>query len=289
VFVRCDSCGSIFQTLSQEEFDQLHVEVFSDESFVDGVTDALGAQPDRRTWGELEPLLPGSSYLEIGPGSGHLLAAAHESGREVAAVESSPVHRDFIRRIWGLDAVHPSLSSLPPDARFDGIVAMNTLEHIYSIGPFLDDICARLSPQGGFVLSTVNPAAMSAKLVRTYWSMCKPPDHVSFPSAAGLRAASAAAGLSVDRIWYGELPLETPLSVLVAARDFLRHHAPRIPGVDRDDGRPAGSPASPGAGLGSRAMGLVFKYGRGVDPTSWALSKLHMATMIKARLVRAEP
>ena len=79
---------------------------------------------------------------------------------------------------------------------------MNMVEHVYSIAPFLAEVRARLSPDGVFLLSTVNPAAMSANWSGTYWSMCKPLDHVSFPSAEGLRAASAEAGLSVQKIWY---------------------------------------------------------------------------------------
>ena len=106
----------MFQALSEDEFEQLHVEAFADESFVSGVTGVLGEQPDRKTWAEAEPFLPGSSYLEVGPGSGHLLAAAHESGRDVTAVESSARASTFIRQAWGLDSVYASFSDLPSAA-----------------------------------------------------------------------------------------------------------------------------------------------------------------------------
>ncbi|MGI8806350.1 MAG: class I SAM-dependent methyltransferase [Acidimicrobiales bacterium] len=287
VFVKCRACQSIFQALSGEEFDQLHVEAFSDESFVSGVTGALGEGPDRRTWGELQPFLPGSTYLEIGPGSGHLLAAAREAGRTVSAVESSDVHRSFIRRTWDIDTVYPSFDEIPESATFDGIVAMNTLEHVYSIDSFLSAVRARLAPKGVFLLSTVNPAALSAKLVRTYWSMCKPLDHVSFPSAQGLRTASLQAGLSVQKIWYSELPLETPISVVVAARDYVRSR--RSGTLDAGaGGAPSSEPGSVASGgIGGKAISLIFDKGRGIDPTSWALGRVGMATMIKATLVRA--
>jgi SAM-dependent methyltransferase len=284
VFVRCTSCASVFQTLSPSEFALLHGDAFTDESFVHGVAGALGDEPDRRTWEELRPFLPGVSYLEIGPGSGHLLAAAHEAGRTVTGIESSAVHRDFIRRTWGLEAVYPSFAELPEGAQFDAIVAMNTLEHVYDIGPFLAGVRSLLAPTGVFFLSTVNPAALSGKLVRAYWSMCKPLDHVSFPSAEGLRTAGAEAGLSVGKVWYGELPLETPLSVVVAARDFLRDRRSGPAGQGNGAGTAEPSLASSG-GIAGRAISLVFEKGRGLDPTSWALGRLGMATMIKATLV----
>lgn len=286
VFVKCTSCASVFQTLSPGEFALLHEDAFTDESFVEGVAGALGDEPDRRTWEELRPHLPGQTYLEIGPGSGHLLAAAHEAGRTVTGIEASAVHRDFIRRTWGLDAVYPSFAEIPDGARFDAIVAMNTVEHVYDIGPFLAGVRALLAPTGVFFISTVNPAALSGKLVRAYWSMCKPLDHVSFPSAEGLRAAGAEAGMSVGKVWYGELPLETPISVVVAARDFLRDRRAGTPGSEDGAGTAEPSLASSG-GIAGRAISLVFDKGRGLDPTSWALGRLGMATMIKATLVPA--
>jgi 2-polyprenyl-3-methyl-5-hydroxy-6-metoxy-1,4-benzoquinol methylase len=285
-FVKCKDCQSIFQTLSGEEFDQLHVEAFADESLVEWITAALGDEPDRRTWEELRPFLPGRTYLEIGPGSGHLLAAAQEAGRAVTAIESSSVHREFIQRHWGIDTVHPSFHDIPGSTTFDAIVAMNTLEHVYTIESFLAEVRDRLERNGVFLLSTVNPAALSAKLVRAYWSMCKPVDHVSFPSARGLRTASANVGLAVQKIWYSELPLETPISVVVAARDYLRER--RGGAVSVGAGEPSSVGAAPASGgIGSKAIGLVYKNARMVDPTAWALGRVGMATMIKATLVRA--
>jgi hypothetical protein len=57
---------------------------------VDSIVASNGIRPSSSRWEELE--LPGTSLLEIRPGTGHLLAAAHRAGRSVTAVESSEIH-----------------------------------------------------------------------------------------------------------------------------------------------------------------------------------------------------
>ena len=98
LWVRCRGCRSVFRDITAEKFEQLHGEAFQDTHFLDSHIAASGLEPRSTLWDELA--LPGASLLEIGPGTGHLLAAAHKAGRSVTAVESSEVHRAFIRKTW---------------------------------------------------------------------------------------------------------------------------------------------------------------------------------------------
>jgi SAM-dependent methyltransferase len=243
-----------------------------------------GDQPLHRVWDVLA--LPGNSVLEVGPGSGHLLAAASQAGCSVAAVESSKVHRDYIRDTWGIAPVYADMNEIPPGRTFDTVVALNVLEHVYDIAAFLRAVRQVLAPGGTFYLSTPNAASLEAALLRTWWPMCKVHDHVSFPSPAGLATAARECGLGVERIWSTGLPLEFPVSALTAARDrVLARRAGGGPtgGAPTDATVPERGRLGPG---GKAALGRFYAAAARFDPSCRALGTLGRAGSVKARLVR---
>src|SRR5262249_710324 len=75
-FGRCTACRSIFMDLRPAGFERLHATAFSDEGFVADIASERAAVPSFETWREFGALLPPGPVLEVGPGSGHLLAAA---------------------------------------------------------------------------------------------------------------------------------------------------------------------------------------------------------------------
>jgi len=138
IWLRCRTCRSVFRDITADKFGRLHDEAFQDADFLDAVVATCGLEPARAVWDRLS--LPGRSLLEVGPGSGHLLAAAHEAGRAVAAVEHSQANRKFIQDIWGIGPLYPELAAIPQGASFDAVVAINVLEHVYDIAGFLRSI-----------------------------------------------------------------------------------------------------------------------------------------------------
>jgi SAM-dependent methyltransferase len=221
VFVRCRDCRAIFRDLSPDGFNDLHDTSFADERFITSILSSLGHEPDWAKWNQYRALLP-DTILEIGPGSGHFLAAAHRSGRTVAGVETSATHRDFIRSEWGVDSLYSDIVGVPQDKKFASIVAFNVLEHVYDVRGFLLSLAAHLETDGRIFVSTVNAAAGIAKVAGTWWWVFKEPDHVSFPTRRSLEAAGHRSGLRLDRVWTGELPFETVVSAVVAIRDWRR-------------------------------------------------------------------
>lgn len=278
------SCRSVYRDITAGKFDQLHGEAFEDTRFVDSVVATAGLEPASARWEELS--LPGTSLLEIGPGTGHLLAAAHKAGRSVAAVESSEVHRAFIRETWGIRSLYPDITTIPDGILFDAVVAINVLEHVYDITAFLHSITKLLAPDGVLFVSTVNAASLEATLLRNWWSMCKEHDHVSFPSPEGMARASRVADLRTEQVWSSELPFELPISALVAARDWAR--ARRGASAGMSAGHVAGSSAD-GIDAPSRArLARFYSMSAPFDPTSRFLGALRRAATVKARLRPAE-
>lgn len=278
-FVRCGSCRSILMELSPEAFGGLHDAAFVDDDFAGRLALLHGESPDQATWAEVAAALGSTRrVLEIGPGTGHALAAARAAGCEVWGIETSASHRELMSRLWGLSSVE-RFEDLPPGLRFDAAFAINVVEHVYDVRGLLAAVGERLEPGGRFFFSTVNAGAFVARLCGTRWAMFKQPDHVSFPSTEGIAAVARRAGLAPIRIWSGELPFETPVSVLVAWRDALRG----------DDGPvAAASPSANGTqahGIGRRLLPFVYRQ-RWIDPISPLLALSGVASTVKAVLER---
>jgi 2-polyprenyl-3-methyl-5-hydroxy-6-metoxy-1,4-benzoquinol methylase len=275
----------MFRDITPARFNQLHSEAFQDNAFIETSTAANGGEPSIARWDALS--LPGASVLEIGPGAGHLLAAAKKHGRRVAAVESSKVHRAFIRETWGIDEVYADLDELPEGSAFDAIVAINVFEHIYDIENFLRSVRNILVSGGTFFLSTPNAVSLEASVLKTWWSMCKVHDHVSFPSPSGMATVAEASGLQVERIWTGGLPFEFPFAALVSARDRIA--ASRAPvGIRAAAERDQVARESVGTlGLSGKARIARFYSAAGpFDPTRRLLTALGRAATVKATLIR---
>jgi 2-polyprenyl-3-methyl-5-hydroxy-6-metoxy-1,4-benzoquinol methylase len=276
-------CRSVFRDITPDKFEQLHDEAWQDHRFVDSALAANGLEPASARWQELS--LRGTSLLEIGPGTGHLLAAAHKAGRTVAAVETSEVHRTFIRDTWGIHSLYPDIAAVPPGHTFDAIVAINVLEHVYDITSFLRSMAKMLAPTGVIFVSTVNGLSLEAALLRAWWSMCKEHDHVSFPSPKGIARAVRASDLRAERVWSTELPFEFPISALVTARDWAQA---RGPSKAASNGHSAGSPVEGGNASMAR-LARFYSISARFDPTSRLLGALGRAATVKARLRPVTP
>jgi len=275
----------VFRDITPARFQQIHDEAFRDNTYIDTSIALAGREPLGARWRGLG--LPGASVLEIGPGSGQLLAAAREAGCSVEAVESSAVHRDYIRDTWDVRALYATMDEIPDGRRFDAIVAINVFEHVYDVTAFLQAAGKLLVPGGTFFISTPNALSLEASVLKSWWAMCKVHDHVAFPSSSGLAMVTRASGLRVERIWSTELPFEFPVSVLAAARDRSR--------TRRGIGKPtqlhqAGAGAT-GTARGAdpavkAALARFYSVAAPFDPLYRSLGALGRAGSLKARLSR---
>jgi SAM-dependent methyltransferase len=286
IWARCRECRSVYRDITPARFQQIHDEAFQDLGHIESLVAFAGDRPMHEIWDYLA--LPGRSVLEIGPGSGHLLAAARDAGCSVEAVESSAVHRAYIRDTWGIGAVYPTMEDIPGGRAYDTVVAINVFEHVYDTAAFLVAVRNVLAPGGTCYISTSNARSLEAALLRAWWPMCKVHDHVSFPSPAGFAIAARRGGLRVEKIWSTGLPLELPVTVLAAARDRALARRGVKPA---DSGEAAGKPvctsgnenSAPGA---KSALGRFYSLAGPLDPSSRVLGALGLAGSVKARLIR---
>lgn len=126
--------------------------------------------------------------LEVGCGSGLLLAHFRDAGFEVEGVDLSAEDVAYARTRFGLAVQQGSVETLPIERdRYDAVVLFNVLEHILEPAALLTRIHEVLRP-GGFVAIGV-PVVDSpyARLLGARWgAVTEAPRHVSIPSFAGL-------------------------------------------------------------------------------------------------------
>lgn len=182
----------------------------------------LGEQPDWTKFRDHQWCLRDGNLLEIGPGTGHFLAAARDAGLSTLGIEGSAYHREYIHRKWDIETIADPLekNTLAPET-FDNCVSFNCLEHIYDPASHFAAVFRVLKPGGRFLISTCNADALVARLVGRYWSTFKPADHVSVPSPKSLRIIGDRTGFRTIKLWCEEYPLETPAGFAVAMRDWL--------------------------------------------------------------------
>ncbi|MGO9059412.1 MAG: class I SAM-dependent methyltransferase [Candidatus Binataceae bacterium] len=221
-FVRCVDCRAYMQTQREVTLQ----DVYESGTFVQRIEEGAGNVPMVARFDEFVPMLnKGGSLLEIGSGTGHLLAAARLRGFAVIGIETSPFHREYIRKTWGIETIGARLETAPLAANsIDNVVSTNVFEHITKPLEHLKAVFRVLRPGGRCLISTANADCIVASLCGRYWTMFKPPDHLSIPSPKSLRVAGESAGLSVLRLWCSEYPLETPLGLAVAMRDWVLEH-----------------------------------------------------------------
>jgi SAM-dependent methyltransferase len=223
-YVRCRDCRAIQQPIDQSTLNAVReMESFDDRVFLRDLESVMGTVPDRRRFREFQDRLPPGRLLEVGPGTGHFLAAAREAGYQIECVEISPTVRAYLREHWGIVAhEHPLEENLLPADTFDCVVSFNCIEHVLEPVAHLKSVRRVLRPGGVFLFTTCNAECLVEKVFGGFWSMFKPPDHVSIGCAKSFSRAAELAGLQVRRISYSEYAFETPIGLATAARDFIQ-------------------------------------------------------------------
>lgn len=113
-------------------------------------------------------LVQGGPLLEIGAGTGRILAPLSRTGLDVWGVEPSTQMRDRARtRLAGVAGVHlvASLPEVPDEVQFRiALFGLNTLWHFESLEDqlgVLRDVRERLEPGGTLIIDTSNPLTMA--------------------------------------------------------------------------------------------------------------------------------
>jgi len=211
---RCMACQTVFTaTLPSDTSESQDYEEYYDRdnlevpSFIEQRLDELVASFDgyRRT----------DRWLDVGCGAGALMRAAARRGWMAIGTEVSEAAAGWVAS-QGFDVRVGELEALGLEARsFDVISAIEVLEHVPDPATLVGGAAQLLRPGGALYLTTPHGRGLSARLLRTRWSVVSPPEHLQLFSSKGIRRLLGAAGFELDSVRTHAL---NPYELLAALR-----------------------------------------------------------------------
>lgn len=197
---RCDACTLVFAARYADP-SEIYVDGYlegetdfgldiSDPRFQDFLEFAAGKRLD-----VVESLTGVGSWLDVGCGSGEVLAVARERGWTVAGAE--PVERSAATaRDRGLDVRAALLEDAGfPEGSWDVVSAFHVLEHLADGAGFLRTAARWARPGGLVVIEVPNWSSHDRERHGRRWPGLRPLEHVAHYDTATLRTAFETAGL----------------------------------------------------------------------------------------------
>jgi SAM-dependent methyltransferase len=229
---RCESCGLhyLYPRLTEAAMQ----EAYRQSSYYEGGTcgyadssytaqeSALRATFRRLLRNLAKRDLTGGDLLEIGCGYGYLLDEARSFFDRRVGTEFSP-HGAEMARETGAEVFVGGVEQIPPEPKFDCIVATQVIEHVYEPLPFVKGLADRAKPGGHIVIATPDMGGVLRRVMGRRWPSFKAPEHVLYFDFRRLSALLQRAGLTnVRRLAH---PHAFPLD-LIAAKFGL--NVPRV-------------------------------------------------------------
>jgi SAM-dependent methyltransferase len=152
--------------------------------------------------GRLRHHLRGPRVLDVGCSNGALLASilgggdAAASSIEAFGLEPS-VAAAAVAEARGVRMLGGTFEDLPPEVRFDGILAIDVLEHLTDPSAFVGAAARHLSPGGVFLALTGDHEAWGWRLQGAAYWYAALPEHQVFYARSTMRHLAEAHGLEL--------------------------------------------------------------------------------------------
>ena len=201
-YARCRACGTVYadprpaDAILVRRLDEFAPDTSGDSP------ESLRAAVEAEQWklDIVRPIQPTGRLLDVGCGSGALVAAAAEAGYDAEGHDLGPAVAAAASARWGRPVHTGELGDLDREASYDVVTLWDTLEHAVRPGALLADVARLLSPGGAVVVLSPNSAGLSARLLRGRWWAYGPNDHLVMFSGAALVDALRDVGLEPDVI-----------------------------------------------------------------------------------------
>jgi SAM-dependent methyltransferase len=225
--VRCTECGLyyLYPRLAESAMQEAYRESSYYEGGTCGYADtsytaqefALRATFKRLLHNLASCGLTSGDLLEVGCGYGYLLDEARSFFQLRVGTEFSPQGAEIARET-GAEVFVGGVEQVPPDARFDCVIATQVIEHIYEPLSFVKQLVGRTKPGGHIILATPDIGGGLRKLMRRRWPSFKVPEHVLYFDYWTLSSLMYRAGLGdIRRLPY---PHAFPLGLIAAKFGF---------------------------------------------------------------------
>lgn len=186
--VKCRSCDLWY--LSPRLLEKEMLKLYSDTDYFSGGDE--GGYSDyaqqesalKRTFRKFvlylaEKGLTGGDLLEVGCGYGYLLMEAKDQFKSVAGTEYSPEAVAYAKKKCEC-VITGGVYDIPEGMKYDCIIAVGVLEHVYEPVSFVKELAGHLRDNGVLVFATPNFGSFWRRLFGSRWPSFKVPEHVVF-------------------------------------------------------------------------------------------------------------
>lgn len=219
---RCRTCDLIatHPRLSWEEL----TEYYPDEYYSQRPTEAhsFSSHPGRSNWPLtslieqktlIDDLEPGR-LLEIGCGTGDVLAYWKSNGWDCKGIEPSGEAARIARERYGLDVMNKRFENCTlQENHYDVILLDNVLEHLPEPFEVIHRCKDLLTPGGALVIEVPNVDSIGFRIFGRYWSDLDVPRHLYHFSPSVLRRETEKRGFRFDDITYTGHPISLRYSL----------------------------------------------------------------------------
>lgn len=211
-FVRCVACDLIYQNPRptpdemRAHYPDLDYHAFRESGRLIGRVRRWLRRSEARAL--LVGLPHGANVLEIGAGTGDLLAALSEAGAAAVGYEpNAAAVAVAITRAQGRGlAISDDLAAALERAPFDAVLMHYSLEHVHDLRGTLQTVCRVLKPGGRAVFWVPNAASWEARLFGKLWRGLDAPRHLQIFTPQTMRRALSDAGLMAQSIQHLGVP-----------------------------------------------------------------------------------
>jgi 2-polyprenyl-3-methyl-5-hydroxy-6-metoxy-1,4-benzoquinol methylase len=182
----CKRCGHKFTDLhlSSDEAE----EIYSDDYFFGG----KAGYPDYTL--EMDLLIKRGEYyakkigkfinkgkvLDIGAAAGFILKGFQNMGWDGVGVEPNEKMCIYGRENLGIDLRQGTIETIQLDLKFDLIIMIQVIAHLFDLKRSITNAGHLLKPQGYLLVETWNSSSLTAKLFGKYWHEFSPPSTLNY-------------------------------------------------------------------------------------------------------------
>lgn len=120
----------------------------------------------------------GSSWLDIGSGTGDYMSYCFHNGLNIKGIEPSDKARTYGVEEFGLEIYPENKLNEFRDESFDAITMWHVLEHVYHLQNRVKKIVSLLRPNGAAFIAVPNCNSLDAEKYKEYWAAYDVPRHL---------------------------------------------------------------------------------------------------------------
>ncbi|MEI6748860.1 MAG: class I SAM-dependent methyltransferase [Bacteroidota bacterium] len=191
--LHCSDCDHLFTDLLLTP--KKVVEIYSDSYFKDGgagyedytVEKDMLIHRGEYYADKLSKFIAPGKVLDIGAASGFILKGFENRGWKGTGIEPNKSMADYGKNIVGVNIIKGSFECYKSVEKFDLIILIQVIAHLYNLNSSIKKIYDYLNPGGFLLIETWNKDSLSARLFGKNWHEFSPPSTLNYFSKKTLK------------------------------------------------------------------------------------------------------